>query len=207
MTLYCDFCGRRWFAHWPEFWPYRYKNEIYCSENCRICSATLIKLGKGEKKLMARMKKDGTPAKKPGPKAKKPTVTLIEESGAPGFDEEEVQAIRDAVPTVKLDGPIRIETPETNKVEVVETPENVEKVIETPQLKLKPGLRCLNHSDFEVSAIRHPHLGEFYYDQKFGMVDWRRPEGEEISMSPKNWKELYLLIPDVMGILRVPDDE
>lgn len=29
----------------------------------------------------------------------------------------------DKVPTVKIDGPIRIETPETNKVEVVETPE------------------------------------------------------------------------------------
>ena len=178
MTLYCDFCGRRWFAHWPEFWPYRYKDEIYCSENCRICSATLIKLGNGEKKLMTRMKKDGTPAKKPGRK-----------------------------PTIKLDGELKIETPEAKKVEIVETPENVVKVIETPQLKLKPGLRGLNHSDFEVSAIRHPQLGEFYYDQKFGMVDWRRPEGDEISMSPKNWKELYLLIPDVMGILRVPDDE
>ena len=178
MTLYCDFCGRRWFAHWPEFWPYRYKDEIYCSENCRICSATLIKLGRGEKKLMARMKKDGSPVKKPGRK-----------------------------PTIKLDGELMIETPEAKNVEIVETPENVVKVIEAPQLKLKPGLRGLNNSDFEVSAIKHPVLGEFYYDQKFGMVDWRTQDGEEVSLSPKAWKELYLLIPDVMGILRVPDDE
>lgn len=127
---------------------------------------------------MARMKKDGTPAKKPGRK-----------------------------PTIKLDGELKIETPEAKNVEVVETPENVVKVIETPQLKLKPGLRGLNASDFEVSAIKHPVLGEFYYDQKFGMVDWRTPEGEEVSMSPKAWRELCLLIPDVMGILRVPDDE
>ena len=127
---------------------------------------------------MARIKKDGTPAKKPGRK-----------------------------PTIKLDGELKIETPEAHNVDIVETPENVVKVIEEPQLKLKPGLRGLNNSDFTVSAIRHPQLGEFYYDQKFGMVDWRTPEGEEISMSPKNWKELYLLIPDVMGILRVPDDE
>ena len=100
-----------------------------------------------------------------------------------------------------------IETPEAKNVEIVETPENVVKVIEAPQLKLKPGLRGLNNSDFEVSAIKHPVLGEFYYDQKFGMVDWRTQDGEEVSLSPKAWKELYLLIPDVMGILRVPDDE
>ena len=98
--------------------------------------------------------------------------------------------------TVKVDGPIRIQT---------KKPENVEVVSE--QKPLKKGLRGLNNSDFEVSAIKHPILGEFYYDQKFGMVDWRTPEGEEVSLSPKNWKELYLIIPDVMGILGVPDDE
>ena len=111
------------------------------------------------------------------------------------------------VPTVKLSGPLKIETPEAEKVQVVETPENVVKVIEAPQLKLKPGLRGLNNSDFTVSAIKHPQLGEFYYDQKFNSVDWRSPEGEEISLHPAMWKELYMIIPDVMGILGVPDYE
>ena len=127
---------------------------------------------------MARMKKDGTPAKKPGRK-----------------------------PTIKLDGELKIETPEAKKVEVVETPENVVKVIEAPQLKLKPGLRGLNNSDFTVSAIKHPQLGEFYYDQKFNSIDWRSPEGEEISLHPSMWKELYMIIPDVMGILQVVDGD
>ena len=116
------------------------------------------------------------------------------------------------VPTVKVDGAIRIETPETKKVEVVETPElkmgPIPKPIENIDVPpLKPGLRGLNNSDFTVSAIKHPQLGEFYYDQKFNSIDWRSPEGEEISLHPAMWKELYMIIPDVMGILGVPDYE
>ena len=106
-----------------------------------------------------------------------------------------------------MDGELRIETPEAHNVDIVETPENVVKVIETPQLKLKKGLRGLNESDFEVSAIRHPQLGEFYYDKKFNSIDWRTPEGEEISLHPSMWKELYMIIPDVMGILQVVDGD
>ena len=134
--------------------------------------------------------------KESDPKAKKPTVTLIEEPGSSGFTDQEVQAIKDAVPTVKVDGPLRIQTEEPEKVKII-----------SEQKPLKPGLRGLNNSDFEVSAIKHPIFGEFYYDQKFGMVDWRTPDGEEVSLSPKNWKELYLIIPDIMGILKVVDDD
>lgn len=195
MMFFCPFCGRRRFTCWPEFWPWQYDGDLFCSENCWICDSTKKQMErKGYK--MAKMKKDGTPAKKPGPKAKKPTVTLMEETGAPGFTEEEVQAIKDAVPTVKVDGPLKIETKEPKKIEVVQE-----------QKPLKPGLRGLNNSDFTVSAIKHPQLGEFYYDQKFNSVDWRSPEGEEISLHPAMWKELYMIIPDVMGILGVPDYE
>ena len=180
MMFYCPFCGARRFTCWPEFWPWQYQGDLFCSENCWICDATKKQRERNGYK-MARMKKDGTPAKRPGPKAKKPTI--------------------------KLDGELRIETPEAKKVEVVETPENVVKVIETQQLKLKKGLRGLNESDFEVSAIRHPQLGEFYYDKKFNSIDWRTPEGEEISLHPSMWKELYMIIPDVMGILQVVDGD
>lgn len=78
MTLYCDFCGRRWITQWPELWPYRYQDKLFCSENCKICDSTLTKLGKGRKKLMARLKNDGTPAKKPGRKPKMITDPDVE---------------------------------------------------------------------------------------------------------------------------------
>ena len=112
------------------------------------------------------------------------------------FGKCEDMGLKMETPTVKVDGPLRIQTEEPEKVKII-----------SEQNPLKPGLRGLNNSDFEVSAIKHPIFGEFYYDQKFGMVDWRTPDGEEVSLSPKNWKELYLIIPDIMGILQVVDDD
>lgn len=140
------------------------------------------------------------------------TYRKICEAGFGRKCDTEPVAVAAKVAKVKITGPVEIETPEAKKVEVVETPELKMGPIPKPTENidvppLKPGLRGLNSSDFEVSAIKHPCLGEFYYDQKFNMIDWRTPEGEEVSMSPKAWKELYLLIPDVMGILRVVDDD
>ena len=183
MTLYCDFCGRRWFAHWPELWPYRYNDEIYCSENCRICSATLIKLGKGEKKLMARMKKDGTPAKKSGRK-----------------------------PTIKLDGELMIETPEAKNVEIVETPEATPPTvkltgpirIETPEA---PKRAPLQYDGYAVRCIEGQY-GKFYWDYEYNRLDWTSPEGEEVSLSPQGWRTFCTeVMPKVMAILGVPGDE
>jgi hypothetical protein len=58
---------------------------------------------------------------------------------------------------------------------------------------------------FKVSAIRN-ELGEFYFDVKYNTIDWRSPEGEEVSMSPKAWFNLYMKIPDILGILGVEVD-
>lgn len=72
MMFNCPVCGRRRFTFWPEFWPWQYEKELFCSENCWICDATKKQMErKGFK--MARMKKDGTPAKKPG---RKPQVVV-----------------------------------------------------------------------------------------------------------------------------------
>ena len=65
---------------------------------------------------MARMKKDGTPAKKPGRKPQQ--IETPEDEFTPVKPE-----IPEQVPTVKVDGPLKIETPEAGKVEVVEKPE------------------------------------------------------------------------------------
>lgn len=177
--MYCDFCGRRWFAHWPEFWPYRYKDEIYCSENCRICSATLIKLGKGEKKLMSRMKKDGTPAKKPGRK-----------------------------PTIKLDGELMIETPEAKNIEVVETPETTPPTVkltgpiraETPEA---PKQAPLQYDGYTVCCIESKTFGRFYLDRDHNHLDWTTAEGEEVSFTPTGWKMFLEELPKVAAILGV----
>ena len=145
---------------------------------------------------MERIKKDGTPAKKPGPKAKKPTVTLIEEPGAPGFTKEEVEKIKAAVPTVKLDGPLRIETPEAKKVEVVETPERqIGGLCPPPEVE--------DDRLFHTAAVRNKKLGTFYYDDKHGTIDWRHPYGEEISLFPEDYRLLRDSIDMILHVLGV----
>lgn len=57
--------------------------------------------------------------------------------------------------------------------------------------------------DFEVTAVRHPEFGEFYFDQKFNRIDWRNPEGDEVSFAPGSWKRLTEALPQIMGILGV----
>ena len=113
---------------------------------------------------MARMKKDGTPAKKPG---RKP---------------QQIETPEEIIPTVKVDGPLKIETPETGNVEVVCTMPNLE---------------------YEVSAIRTEEFGEFYYDKKFNSIDWRTAEGDEISLHPLGWKNLMDQLPEILRILGV----
>lgn len=104
-------------------------------------------------------------------------------------------------PTVKLTGPIRIETPEGKNVHVIEVPEK------KPDDEIKKPLdRIVGpcHIDkFLITAIKHPELGEFYYDKKFQKVDWRTPEGDEISMSPAAWYNLLKDLPHVLRILGV----
>ena len=96
--------------------------------------------------------------------------------------------------TVKVDGGLRIETPEANRVEVVETPEKTKK----PKITAP-----VSYDGFEVTAIRDGSLGEFYYDRKYESIDWRTVGGDEVSMGPVFWRELYEKLPRIMGVLVV----
>lgn len=95
------------------------------------------------------------------------------------------------LPTVKVDGGLKIETPEGNRVEVAEVPEK-------HRIK-KP----VSYDGFEVTAIRDGSLGEFYYDRKYESIDWRTVGGDEVSMGPVFWRELYEKLPRILGVLGV----
>ena len=78
------------------------------------------------------------------------------------------------------------------------------RVAETPETPAEnPVTRPMNFGGYEVTAIRHPIFGEFYYDKKFEIIDWRTPAGEKISFSPADWTRFGLCLPDIMGILGV----
>jgi len=143
MMAICPECGKRHVVTWPDLNPFKRGDEYYCSSNCyevsvnrdlsKIKEAALIRR---QKKLM-KYKKDGTPAKKPGRKPQKqieipagefkPAVDLSAPAKKVEKPEGNMTVIATKeppkVPTVKLDGALRIETPEAGKVEVVEKPE------------------------------------------------------------------------------------
>ena len=92
---------------------------------------------------------------------------------------------------LKVDGPLRIETPEAKKVEIVEIPE-------VPAI-----MNPIGFGPYQVTAIRHPQFGEFYFDQKFECIDWRTQEGEEVSLKPEYWRKFAEAIPEILGVLGV----
>ena len=188
MMSVCPICGKYHCIHWPEYWVYKRGQTYYCSAVCMdvdiVRDMNILKQvredrrKRKEAKKMEKLKKDGTPAKKPGPKPK---------DGATQVKFEDVKKSIMDMPQVKVDGALRIETPEANKVEVIETPEK----------PMKPA------SKYKVTGIRVENFGEFYYDQKFNSIDWRTEEGDEISLPPIGWKNLMQEMPDILKALGV----
>lgn len=63
--------------------------------------------------------------------------------------------------------------------------------------------RPVNYMGLDITAVRHPELGEFYYDKKFNSIDWRTEGGDEVSMSPMYWKKLIKELPRILTVLGV----
>ena len=143
---------------------------------------------------MARMKKDGTPAKKPGRKPQKietPDGTLADAmQGMQDATEEFFGKCRDMglkvetpeAPTVKLDGEIKIQAKDASAV-TVEIPE-------------APAPSAIG---YKIRGIEG-EFGLFFYDHKHNKIDWTTPEGEEVSMDPLHWR---LFIKQMPGVIRV----
>lgn len=102
--------------------------------------------------------------------------------------------------TVKVDGPLRIETPETNKVEVVE--------VRAPGFAHdgpKPGERInvtFTAMEYKTTGISTP-IGDWQYIKKAGYLDWTTLTGETVSMNLEEWKEFMKLFPEVLKVLEV----
>ena len=172
MITTCPECGKEFDILYPDLWRYR-RGDFLCSYGC------MRKHDKREEENgeMKRLKKDGSPAQRPGPKPKKIEIpegnmTVIATKEPP------------KVPTVKVDGPLRIETPEAGKVEVV------------PVLPEKP-------IEFKITGI-DTAVGTFQYFKKSGYVDWCPFDGNgPVSMNLEEWKEFMKVFPEAMKVLGV----
>jgi hypothetical protein len=96
-------------------------------------------------------------------------------------------------PTMKVDGPLKIEAKEPEKVEVVP---------EKPKI-----VRPLQYNGYTVRCIEGKY-GRFYWDYEYNRLNWTTPEGEDVAMSPQAWKTFCIeILPEAMAILGVPFDE
>ena len=81
MITNCPVCGKLTAIHWPQHWIYRRGDTYYCSWNCLDVDIMKdlklmheVQRKRRERKMYNKLKKDGTPAKKSGPKPKKVEV-------------------------------------------------------------------------------------------------------------------------------------
>jgi len=186
----CAICGKEFDALWPDLYRYKRGGTFLCSWSCLRKYDN--EKGSGN---MARMKKDGTPAKKPGPK---PAVELVyDESIAEEYKREQEQK--------KANEEAR--TAELNRQEI-------EKAMAEDGLKMAPIPVPANEVVFKPSwdvdgyaatAIKKDGIGEFYYDKKHGTIDWENEYGEEISLLPADWMRLAAEIPKALKILGADD--
>ena len=208
MMKVCPICGRNRVIFWPEFWVYRRGSTYYCSANCMDISIIrdtklLNEIGRKRRKELIDMS-DTRRYIKPEERnealelyndiGKQTAVDYLTKIGIPNPEKclkNLLARFKDTTPaaTVKVDGPIRIQTKEPEKIEVIE-PENPTRVIR-------------KMFGFEVSAIRDDVMGEFYYDIKYNRIDWRSPDGTEVSLSPTVWKSFSEKIPAVLNALGV----
>lgn len=92
--------------------------------------------------------------------------------------------------TVKVDGPIRIETPE----KIYDIP--AKQIFQIPEPP-KPAM------EYRVTGISTP-IGDWQYFKKNGYLDWTPLDGcGTVSMNLDEWKELLKVLPIVAGVLGV----
>lgn len=172
MITTCPECGKEFDILYPDLWRYR-RGDFLCSYGC------MRKHDKREEENgeMKRLKKDGSPAQRPGPKPKKQIIETPE-----GEFTQPKPEIPEKVATVKLTGPLNVETPEPEKVTFVDG----------------------GTIPFKMTGMS-TEAGDFQYFKKAGYLDWT-PGGtydDTVSLKVEEWKALMKVLPVVIRMLGV----
>ena len=199
----CPVCGKRHCIHWPEHWVYRRGKTYYCSEQCLSVDLFRDTVNMRD----ARRKRRGSKLAKLTLEMKKKAVQIAIDGGDPlkylsdcGYTAPEKMwgyiksTLKDKDPETYA------KIPDRRKAKKPETPEQAQVKAETPE---QPTAKPLTFDGMEISAVRHQDLGEFYYDKKFNSIDWRAPDGAEVSLGPAWWKDLVRDLPKVLKLLGV----
>ena len=194
----CPECHKTFTVLHPDQWAYKAKPyTFFCSWRCLRATQ--------KRKEENRMKKVETKRTRMKPEEMAEAVRLWR-TGDPGLNQyltdhgithitkwKNNQKARygkaEPVSTVKVDGPLRIETKEPEKVKVV--PKESEKQVP------------LQYDGYTVCCIESKTFGRFYWDRDHNHLDWTTAEGEEVSFTPAGWKMFLEELPKVAEILGV----
>ena len=213
MMAICPICGKRTVIHWPEHWVYRRGPTYYCSDNCMYVDATrdlqMMHQAIHKRKeawKMARMKKDGTPAKKPGRKPAKTMEEIKEEMAEDGvelvYDPSIAEEYRREQEQKKANEAAKAEAEKewTPAAEVYGREADEED--DRPPMEERDEV-IKDEDFFLVTAVKNSILGEFYYDHDHNCIDWRNGIGDEVSLEVSGWKMLARRLPGILRYLGV----
>ena len=202
----CPVCGNNFSVLYPDLWRYKYNSGkkifFYCSYSCK-----------------REAEKERDEMKKLTLEQKKKAVQIAVDGGNPlGFLEDlgiknsaeawsKIKAhLKEFDPDTYAQLPKRLpqreQKAEAPKVVLVEDPSIAEEY-RAEQAEKQKITKPVNYDGLDIAAIRHPELGEFYYDKKFNSIDWRTEGGDEVSMSPMYWKKLIKELPRILTVLGV----
>ena len=212
MITKCPVCGKRFAVTWPKLWAYKRETAYLCSYNCmRVMDKGDIEM---KKKITEDMIREAVRIALDGGEvypyllecgSKNPSAhwalikknlmktdpeTYEELAKMSGEKKRPQRKPAADVPTVKIDGPIRIETPEANQVTVAEIPEK--------KPAKKPAM------EYRTTGIS-TEMGEFRYFRRSGYIDWDPVSdlSTTVSLNVDEWRQLIRDMPEVMRILGV----
>lgn len=195
MIKNCPVCGKAFDVLWPELWRYMRENRYLCSWKC-------LRLHDSRKKEEKQVEKDDIKKTRMSRDDMAEAIRLWK-TNDPGLEQylidhginhigkwkqnQKARYGEATQATVKVDGPLRIQTKE---------PEMVEIVPETP-------FRCIvTTMEYKTTGISTP-IGDWQYIKKAGYLDWTTLTGETVSMNLEEWKEMMKLFPEVLKVLEV----
>lgn len=216
MITNCPVCGKAYEVLWPNLWRFKRENVYLCSWGCmralddkkglnrdmklseeqRTTAINMALNGESPVKYIAGcginnpsctwwnlkkyLQKNDPETYGRLPEKFKATVKNVKQVETP--EGEFAKA-----PVLKVDGAVRIETPEKNKVEVVETPEGKIGGLCPPPEKKTYEKR---YTAVETSA------GDFHYFRKQGYLDWDPLDGSgTVSLNIEEWREFFRVFP------------
>ena len=157
MVTNCPVCGKRFHVQYPHLWVYREDGVHICTWKC------LRKIRREKEEKMAEELKN---IEEPTPKkrGRKPKA-------------------KEDLAVVKLSGPIKIETPEAERVQVVETPEKPE---------IDPVLLPATYDGMVIREVEGL-FGRYRYSGDLGRaeyIDFENADGmETLSLTVDQWRK------------------